>query len=446
MSETMAANLATSSPEQDNLFRQIEIYKEEISRHQEELASIEAELEEIADQRQQYEVLSGIVSGLDKLEELDASALFWDGISDQKKMQEHLDKLREQSEVFERKVSNVTARHERITQDIQHKKDEIEFLYDDIENLRRREEESKDFYVIEREISPLPYRMMVMPWTKQDKDENRYRRILLLFLLYAILAGLLIPYYNVPIPEREEVVEIPERLAKLIKKEKPKPPPKPKKLEDQKPKPTDKQKKVAKKKAAKSGLLALKNDFADLLKDQVESKLGAAADLSNAGSQSRQATRNIITSQATTGSGGVKSSSVSRSVGDGRSKVTGVAFSRVTSEIGTNIADDRPLSDGPGPSRTDEEIQIVFDRYKAALYRIYNRELRKNPTLQGKMVVRMTIEPDGTVSACKLESTDLDSKSLTSKVVARIKTFKFGNKPEVPPVTILYPIDFLPAT
>ena len=33
--------------------------------------------------------------------------------------------------------------------------------------------------------------------------------------------------------------------------------------------------------------------------------------------------------------------------------------------------------------RTDEEIQIVFDRYKSALYRLYNKELRKRPDAQG---------------------------------------------------------------
>ena len=38
--------------------------------------------------------------------------------------------------------------------------------------------------------------------------------------------------------------------------------------------------------------------------------------------------------------------------------------------------------------RTDEEIQIVFDRYKASLYRLYNRELRNDPTLRGQMVLQ----------------------------------------------------------
>ncbi|MEJ2142391.1 MAG: AgmX/PglI C-terminal domain-containing protein [Gammaproteobacteria bacterium] len=443
----MSANYAStsSSQEEHELYRQIEFYRSEVKRHEEELVSIEAELDEISDQREKYAVLAQVVSGLDKLEEMQAGSLFWEGLADDETKEQSLAKLRDQSSIFERKINNITARHEQTLKDIKFKKEEIEYLQDDLDTLRRREDEKKDFYVVEREITPLPYRMMVMPWTKQDKDEKKYRQILLLFLLYSILLGLLIPMYDVPIPDRAEVVEIPERLAKLIKKEKPKPPPKQKKVDQQKPKPTEKQKKAAKKKAAKTGLLALKNDFADLLKNMPEAKLGASADLSNAGSKARRTQRSIITSQATTGSGGVKSSSVSRSVGDGRAQVGGVAFTRVTSGIGTAVADDRPLSDGVGPSRTDEEIQIVFDRYKAALYRIYNRELRKNPTLKGKMVLRIRIEPDGSVSLCNVESTDLDSKSLSTRVVARVKRFQFGAKEGVPTITILYPIDFLPA-
>lgn len=442
----MAANLALSQEEHD-LYHQIDVYRAEIKRHEQELISVEAELNEIAEQRQQHEALDGVIAGLEKLTELHAASLFWEGLANEQQVNEHFEKLRAKTSVFERKIKNITVRHEHIIKEIKRKKEEIEYLFDEIETLHHRAEQRKNEYVIEREISQLPYRMMVMPWTKHDKDEKRYRKILLLFLLYAILLGLLIPMYHVPIPERMEVVEVPERLAQLIKKEKPKPPPKPKNLDKKKAeKPTEKQKKDARKKASTAGLLALKNNFANLLDDQTESKLGASADLSNKGSSSRRTERSIITSQATSGSGGVTSSAVSRSIGDGRSTVGGIAFSRVESGIGTGAVDDRPLSDGPGPSRTDEEIQIVFDRYKAALYRIYNRELRKNPTLQGKMVLRLRIEPDGSVSLCKVETTDLDSNSLSTQIVARVKTFKFGAKEGVPPVTILYPIDFLPAS
>jgi len=80
------------------------------------------------------------------------------------------------------------------------------------------------------------------------------------------------------------------------------------------------------------------------------------------------------------------------------------------------------------------------------LYRIYNRELRVNPTLQGKVVLRITIEPDGSVSLTQVESTDMNAKAMLDKVVARVKRFNFGAKEGVPTVTILYPIDFLPAS
>jgi hypothetical protein len=44
-----------------------------------------------------------------------------------------------------------------------------------------------------------------------------------------------------------------------------------------------------------------------------------------------------------------------------------------------------------------------------------------------------------------LESTDLASPELVDKVLARIRRFNFGPKEDVQKVTILYPIDFLPA-
>ena len=87
----------------------------------------------------------------------------------------------------------------------------------------------------------------------------------------------------------------------------------------------------------------------------------------------------------------------------------------------------------------------MFDRYKASFYRLYNRELRNNPTLQGKMVLKLTIEPDGSVSMCVLQSTDMDSPDLGAQVVSRVKTMNFGAKEGVQAGTIGYPIDFLPA-
>jgi hypothetical protein len=120
----------------------------------------------------------------------------------------------------------------------------------------------------------------------------------------------------------------------------------------------------------------------------------------------------------------------------------GRAVSPITGITGGDLPKARS---GTGPARTDEEIQIVFDRYKASFYRLYNRELRNNPALKGQMVLRLTIEPDGSVSMCALQSSDMDAPDLAAQVVGRVKTINFGAKDGVPAVTIVYPIDFLPA-
>jgi hypothetical protein len=169
------------------------------------------------------------------------------------------------------------------------------------------------------------------------------------------------------------------------------------------------------------------------------------------------ARRSLVAIQAKNGSsGGIRNAGVSRNIGNGnvgrlggggngRGDGNGVGWVRAESAIADLEESSRPLSDGLAMGRTDEEIQIVFDRYKAALYRIYNKELRKDPTLRGKILLRIRIETSGAVSMCKVESTDLASLELVAKIVQRIKRFNFGPKEGVSKMTILYPIDFLPA-
>jgi hypothetical protein len=233
---------------------------------------------------------------------------------------------------------------------------------------------------------------------------------------------------------------------------------------------------VARASAQGKGVLAHQNDFAGLIDSSGPVKVGAEGVVSNTGqiAPGVATTRSLIVSQA--GSGGINVAAISRNgnggggtggagtgtggggggtgfggngLGGGGSSITGggggVKVAKVQSGTGAAVADARPLSDGAAPSRTDEEIQIVFDRYKAALYRIYNRELRNDPSLRGKMVLRLTIEPVGRVSACAVKSTDLASPTLSADVVERVLKFDFGLKAGVPAITITYPIDFLPA-
>ena len=220
----------------------------------------------------------------------------------------------------------------------------------------------------------------------------------------------------------------------------------------------------AKQKVGNAGILAFKDKIASLAQDTVVAPLGADARHIAADDIGRPSARSLLTSNTPGSSGGINVASLSRSVGGGGggggggnggggmgghgaggAGGLGGGGGRAVSPINGIVGTDRPKArSGPGPARTDEEIQIVFDRYKASFYRLYNRELRNNPALKGQMVLRLTIEPDGSVSMCVLQSTDMDAPDLATQVVGRVRTINFGAK-EVPAVTIVYPIDFLPA-
>jgi hypothetical protein len=201
----------------------------------------------------------------------------------------------------------------------------------------------------------------------------------------------------------------------------------------------------------KAGILKFKEQFASLAQDDIAPRLGTSARY-GAADEGGQSSNSLLTTNTPGSSGGIDSGSLSRNVGGGGGRggggggMPGVKVVRATSSI-VPIGGDRPKAhSGLGPSRTDEEIQIVFDRYKSAFYRDYNRELRRNPTLQGKMVLRLTIEPDGAVSMCQMQSTDMDAPDLVAQVLTRVRTINFGAKDGVQAVTIVYPIDFLPAS
>ena len=208
----------------------------------------------------------------------------------------------------------------------------------------------------------------------------------------------------------------------------------------------------------RAGILAFKDQFASLAQDKITPHLGTDAHYGAAVDVGTASSRSALTTNTPGSSGGIDPGSLSRNLGGGGGRggggggigagMPGVRLARATSSIASiGGGGDRPKAHSfPGASRTDEEIQIVFDRYKAAFYRDYNRELRRNPALQGKMVLRLTIEPDGSVSMCVLQSTDMDAPNLVAQVVGRVKTINFGPKDGVKAVTIVYPIDFLPAT
>ena len=296
------------------------------------------ELGQLNKLRHRYHVLSEVSDQLEKLEKLGGADLFWGENYDRSSSQDEQKRIRDLVINYDSRVAELQGRQSEREDSVESLTAKINVLNDDTMNLQARKEALAEEFIIEREMRDIPYRPMHMPWNKQDEDQKQFRKILLIVLFFSILLGILIPMWNIPVPDRVEVVEIPERLAQLMVKKEPPPPPKvQEKLEEKKPEKKDKKKekkpepekaKKARKKAERSGLMAFKDDFADLI-DDTPIAMGSKAKISGRGSKAKKTTRSLVTSNVGTSSAGINTAALSRYTGGTGESIGGVEFSRV---------------------------------------------------------------------------------------------------------------------
>jgi len=326
-----------------------------------------------------------------------------------------------------------------------------------------------------------------LPWSAIQEEFERLKRLVVVCLGVAVIVGIVIPFIPVPKKDLSKEEKLPPRLAQLVleHKEKPKPPPPPppkkeekkeeKKKEEKKPekkkvekKKEEPKKKVEKKvepkpkpekteaqkiaearrKAQQTGLLAFADELADLRDKKVDAALNKSAKLTKGGAATKEFKRNILTSNATVpaGSGGIDTSRLSKGVSSG-TQLAGRETSKVDDVIAeaAAAAQSKVTESGNKSKRTPEEVSIVFDRNKGAFYALYNRALRKDPTIAGKIVFEITISPDGAVIDVKVVSSELNNAALEHKLLIKIKSFSFEPKSGAENLIVTYPLDFVPS-
>ena len=437
-----------------------------------DLRSVDDELVELKKQQDKYDKLETICAALDELDEMGAGHLFWDADGRESKAA-RLDHARWQIGKHHEAFVDVESRREKILEDIEQQNVQLDYLHYDLQDIIEQEEIHENQWLIEREEDEVPKHVQIMPWSRGTEEDRRFHRSLGSSLAASIAIALLLSMIAIPIRDRAQELELPERVARLVRQQRelpppPPPAPEPEVVEEQPPEPepelveelspeplpvsTDEPKVVqepdTREQVKSKGILAFSDSFASRASLRPMAQLGSEARVSDAGADmTGRPERMMVTTTAPGSSGGINLADYSRDFGGGGGGdgIAGVQVSRVASSIGGGDGPNRPLAGGAAAGRTDEEIQIVFDRYKAALYRLYNRELRIDPTLRGQLVLRLTIEPDGSVSLCELHSTSMDAPALAGQVVTRVTTFDFGAKEDIVAVTIIYPIDFLPA-
>jgi len=311
------------------------------------------------------------------------------------------------------------------------------------------------------------YREYELPWTTGRDQEKKFQRLLGIIFLICLVLSAVWPFIPVPEPDPFDVEEIPPRIAQLLLEEKPLPPPPPPEPEPEpEPEPDDPEPEqvvetepepepvpepepepvVDRTEQAREEAQAAFMPFAEDLADLVDKDLQVNDDrpLTASVGEAERNERSMITSKAGTASGGINTAAMSRNTGG-----TGIA-GRNTTKVASPVAG---IGDPGGASRrgtsgkasrSREEIELVFDRNKGAIFALYNRALRKDPSLEGKLVLRLTIAPNGQVTMCEVVSSELNDAELERKLVQRVKLFRFEAR-DVEAITTTKPIDFFPA-
>jgi TonB family protein len=323
------------------------------------------------------------------------------------------------------------------------------------------------------------YRIYDLPWTSGAEEQQRLRKIVR--VCFGALLVLSIAMSLLPIPQQDadEVQEIPKRLARLVvERQAPPPAPPPPVVREVVPEPAPiepervvEQRRVepepepvvnneppppvdttarARERARSAGVMQFASQLS-ALRDNAEVAAGALdrAQTGTPGPGSAPvAERSLITSRVGTASGGINTAALSRNTGGGglggrattvvESPVDGIGFGPAGGAAQRSGASDLA-------SRSREEIERVFDANKGRIFTLYNRALRENPALQGKVVLRLTIASDGRVTFCEIVSSELNDAELERGLVQRVLQFQFEARDDVESITTTKPIDFFPA-
>ncbi|NCF51664.1 TonB family protein [Gammaproteobacteria bacterium] len=306
------------------------------------------------------------------------------------------------------------------------------------------------------------YREYELPWTIGAGQEKKFQRLLgIVFIAVAVL-GLVWPFLPTPEPDPYEVEEIPPRIAQLLLEQQPPPPPPQPPEPEPEPEPDDPEPEqvvekepepepepvdtteIAREKA-QAALMPFAEDLSQLVDKDLLDSVADDRPLTASVGEAERNERSMITSKAGTASSGINTAGLSRNTGG--TGIAGRSTTQVSSPVaglGQSAGGARRTGTSGKASRSREEIELVFDKNKGAIFALYNRALRQDPTLEGKLVLRLTIAPSGEVTFCEVVSSELGDDDLERKLVQRVKLFRFEAK-DVEPITTTKPIDFFPA-
>lgn len=272
-------------------------------------------------------------------------------------------------------------------------------------------------------------------WSPRGADYNRLLRSqfsILGPLLLAAAAMPFLPLINLPAPVAEVVAEV---TLILLPKPPPPPPPPPREIVPEPAAPAPVPKPVqapAARPASAQTLATLSRELAALGAGSNVLQSAGPGNLAK-GSASSQGS-GTLREGTSRGSGGIGQGA------SGNYQGSGLALSGHGTERVTESGSGSGRGTGSGvPGRGDAEIQAVFERHKAAVDQLYQDALVGQPGMQGEVLLKLVIEPDGSVSRCEILHSALQNSKLEQQLLQLVRTLRFGAKP-VPVQSLNYTI------
>lgn len=307
-----------------------------------------------------------------------------------------------------------------------------------------------------------------LPWLVDEKQEQKFQRLLKRFLIPLLVLFIVIPWLPVfelsyePEDSDEVVTTV---LMKPI--EVPAPPIPEQKVETLKPKPVaavepDQPKPSPQMAQEKPQNIKVKQDSENAMDksrglNELSTQLSALrGSLDLARLQTRNVTNNTQGEAKTNAREFLgKDGAVQRSDGIEVDEKLVVSNSRGLAAYTSTSVDGLGMGDSPVSTlashasykqgqRDMESIRRTLERTKSSVHSLYQQALLDHPDLAGKFTFKLVIEPDGSISNLSLLASELGMAELESRILERIRTVNFGAK-EVSPTVVEYKFVFLPS-
>jgi len=289
----------------------------------------------------------------------------------------------------------------------------------------------------------------------ENKQDKLFSRLLIAFLSLYLVFGILVPMMDrVELP-REIKEQVPVQLTRVLlqKQEKIKEIPPPVIEEEPKPEesveelvkePVKTKREVAKEKAKTSGLAAMKDDLLSL-REAFIVKPNKGALIEEKVIAAETVKRKLLAAKANEQSQSIASAKTSKTV------LSDELSTHNTQKI--HLAEEEVLASSMGEGtepeislanvRSEMKLRQTLEANKSRLYSLYNRALRKNPFLKGKVLFEIEIQPNGRVSSVTIQSSELEDKALERRLKTILKSIDFGVE-DVEEISTVWAIEFLP--